>query len=130
MIRRLVIQAAAALAACALPSAPARAEFFGYEQMRDLCRGQTGDAAEFRTDASHRLLAETYRARCRMYLLGQADAFLDGGNRRRCLPPGTRDSEVAEALVQGLLRRAETPAGGVGEVVRDVLRDRYGCTTA
>ena len=130
MVRRLIIQAAAALAACAVPLQPAQAEFFNFEQMRGLCRGQTGDAAEFRTDASHRLLAETYRARCRMYLLGQADAYLDRGNRRGCLPPGTRDSEVADALVQGLLRRTETPAGGVGEVVRDVLRDRYGCTAA
>ncbi len=130
MIRRLVVPAAIALAACAVPLHPAQAEFFSYEQMRALCRGQTGDAAEFRTDASHRLLAQTYRARCRMYLLGQADAFLDRGNRRGCLPPGTRDSEVAEALVQGLLRRTGTPAGGVGEVVREVLRDRYGCTEA
>jgi hypothetical protein len=130
MTQRLIIQAAIALAACAAPLHPARAEFFSYAQMRGLCRGETGEAAEFRTDASHRLLAETYRARCRMYLLGQADAYLDQANRPDCIRPGTADAEVAEALVQGLLRRTETPAGGVGEVVRDVLRARYGCTPA
>jgi len=127
MIGRLIIQAALVVLPYAVPMQPARAEYFGYAQMQDLCRGGTAEAAEFRTDAGHRLLAETYRARCRMYLLGQADAFLEAGNRRGCLPAATRETEVAEALVEALLGRAEAPAGGVGEVVRDVLRTRFGC---
>ena len=126
MIGRLILQAAMAAATCVVPTLPARAEFFGYAHMQRLCRGEVG-AAEFRTDAGHRLLAETYRARCRMYLLGQADALLQANGRRACLPAAATEAEVAEALVAGLLSRAEPPPGGVGEVVRDVLRARYGC---
>ena len=126
MIGRLILKAAIVAAPCAVPLSPARAEFFDYAQMQSLCRGDVGNA-EFRTDAGHRLLAETYRARCRMYLLGQADAVLQANGRRACLPPAATESEVAEALVAGLLNRAESPPGGVGEVVRDVLRARYGC---
>ena len=126
MIRRLILQAAIVVGPYAVPLNPAKAEFFSYAQMQGLCRGQTGEAAAFRTDASHRLLAETYRARCRMYLLGQADAYLQSRGRS-CIPAGTAESQVADALVDGLLSRPEAPAGGVGEVVRDVLRARYGC---
>ena len=129
MIRRLITQAALVVAPSAVPLEPAQAEFFSYAQMQGLCRGDTGDGAAFRTDASRRLLAETYRARCRMYLLGQADAQLQRIERLACIPAGTPESEVGDTLAQGLLDRAEAPPGGVGEVVRDVLRARYGCTS-
>lgn len=131
MALRILTLGAIAAAAFAVPLAPARAEFFTFEQMRGLCRGETGEAAEFRTGASHRLLAQTHRARCRMYLLGQVDGYLQAReepqDRARCLGAGTSEAEVTEAMVEALLARADEPEGGIGALVRDVLRTRFGC---
>ena len=128
MIRRLVALGLAGAAAAAQP--PARAEFFGVEQMRSMCRGEDGDAPEFRTDAANRLVAQVARERCRMYLLGLAEGQLrrlEQDGRGRCLPPGTSDAEVADALVEALVRRPREAAGTVDELVQDALRARYGC---
>ena len=129
MAGRWLAWGALAASAMAAPLAPARAEFFSFDQMRSMCRGEGEATPQFRTRAGYALLAESYRGRCRMYLLGQVDAYLQGRPEQReaCLPPGASDSEVAEAIVQDLLARAEAPAGGVAEVVRDVLRARYAC---
>jgi len=121
--------AAAAAAGAAAAAQPARAEFFGVEEMRALCRGETDDARQFRTDAGHRLLAQVSRERCRMYLLGLAEGRLrrtgqDGGGR--CLPAGTTEAEVADFLVGALVEGHEA-GGSVDEIVGEALRARYGC---
>ena len=133
MIGRWLTFGALAASAWAVPLAPAHAEFFSYEQMRTMCRGE-GEGAEpqFRTSAGRALLAESYRGRCRMYLLGQADALLQSQPQRleseTCMVAQATDSEVAEAIVEALLARTEAPAGGIAEVVRDVLRARFACS--
>ena len=131
MVSRWLAWGALAAAASAVPSAPAQAEFFSYEQMRTMCRGEGPEPAQFRTRAAYALLAESYRGRCRMYLLGQADAYLqreaDRPDGAACLRSDASDAQVAEAIAEELVSRAETPAGGVGEVVRDVLRSRFAC---
>jgi hypothetical protein len=130
VLRILTLGALAAAVSAALP-APARAEFFTFEQMRGLCRGDTGEAPEFRTRASHLLLAQTHRARCRMYLLGQVDGYLqrraEPQDRAQCLGTSASEAAVTEAIVEALLARADAPQGGIGELVRDVLRTRFGC---
>ena len=121
----------AVAAAASLPLVPAQAELFSYEQIRTMCRGEGDGNPQFRTRAGYALLAESYRGRCRMYLLGQADAYLQRQPESRdaaaCVPAGASDSEVAEAIVEALLARDEPPAGGIAEVVRDVLRTRFAC---
>src|SRR3712207_4979023 len=117
MPKRLVMMSFCVAAAFTVRPAPAQAEFFSYEQMRLFCLGGSAEGAEFRTVAGHRRLAETYRARCRMYLLGKADAYLERGAARNCLPAGTSDSDVAQVLAEGLVSRRDPPAGGVGELV-------------
>ena len=131
MVRRMLALAALA-AASSVPAAPAHAEFFSFEQLRSMCRGEGADDAEFRTGAAHELLREIYRSRCRMYLLGEADFYLEGsaqeGGRPSCLPAGTPQSEVGDYLVEAVLTRTEAPPGGVRELVRHVLRLQYNCT--
>ena len=130
MVPRILALGALAAAAASAPLAPARAEFYSFEQMRTMCRGGDEQVAQFRTRAGHALLAESYRARCRMYLLGQADAFLQRERERAdrpCQGAAPSEAEVAEAVVEELLSRTTAPAGGIGEVVRDVLRLRFAC---
>jgi len=129
-MRRMIGLAALALAGTA-PASPARAEFVRFEQLQGLCAGQAADAAEFRTEAAHMLLRDIYRARCRMYLLGLADGLFArwdvGPPALACLRTERPEAEVADALIEAVLSRTAPPAGGVGEIVREVLRDRYGC---
>ena len=131
MVRRIWPLAAMAAVVSVAPTAPARAEFFTYEQMRNMCRGEAEEPAEFRTGAAQRLLAQTYRARCRMYLLGQADAYLqsrpEGREAPRCGWADMTESEVAEPLVQAVLDRTDAPEGGINALVREVLHTRFGC---
>ena len=131
MVRRILTLAAMVAAASIAPLSPARAEFFTYEQMRNMCRGETEETAEFRTGAAQRLLAETYRARCRMYLLGLADAYLqsraEGREAPRCTWADMTESEVSQPLVEAVLDRADAPDGGINALVRDVLHSRFGC---
>ena len=120
-----------AIAAAATTTAlqPVRAEFFGTEQVRALCRGETADAREFRTDAANRLLAQVSRERCRMYLLGLAEARLQRIGpevRAQCLPEETADA-VADALVEALAEPPEAPGGTVDAFVQETLRARFGC---
>ena len=120
---------AIAAAATATALQPARAEFFGTDQVRALCRGETADAREFRTPAANRLLAQVSRERCRMYLLGLAEARLQRIGpeaRAQCLPEGTADT-VADALVEALLEPSEAPDGAVDAFVQETLRARFGC---
>lgn len=131
MLSRLFGLAALAATASAIPAAPAQAEFFSYEQIRTMCRGEGNESAQFRTGAAYALLAESYRGRCRMYLLGHADAYLhrdaDRPEDRTCARAVPSDAEVADAIAEELVRRTEVPDGGIGEVVRDVLRARFAC---
>ena len=128
MVRRQVL-AALTVAASLSPLHPARAEFFTVEQMREMCRGGDEDAPQFRTRAANQLLAESYRARCRMYLLGVVDAVLqdEWAPGRRCIAPGTPEADVTEPLVEALLEPRETPEGGVAAIVREALHSRFGC---
>lgn len=128
MIRPTLL-ALLAVAGATVPQ-PARAEFFTLEQMRAMCRGEDDRAAEFRTGAGYRLLAQVARERCRMYLLGLAEGQLrriEFEGRERCLPAGTTDAQVADALVAALADRPEQARASVDEVVQDALRSRYGC---
>jgi hypothetical protein len=130
MMRRIFALACAAAVAAAAPVSPAHAEFYSFEALQNMCRGESVEEPEFRTGAARELLRDIYRSRCRMYLLGLADGFLDAAADERritCLPLGTDESEVAAALVAELLGRTQPPRGGVGEIVRDVLRNRYNC---
>ena len=131
MSARLFGWTALAVTASAIPAAPAQAEFLSYEQVRTMCRGEGNEPAEFRTRAAYALLAESYRGRCRMYLLGHADAYLqrdaDRPEDRTCARSVPSDDEVADAIAEELVSRAEVPEGGIGEVVRDVLRARFAC---
>ena len=131
MIGRILALAAATAAAASVPLAPVQAEFFTLAELRDMCRGAIGENAEFRTGAGHRLLAETYRARCRMYLLGVADGYLqthaETDARMACIRPGTPEAEVAEPLIEAVLTRTDVPDDGIAALVREVLRSRFGC---
>ena len=120
---------AIAAAAIATPLHPVRAEFFSTEQVRSLCRGETADARQFRTSAANRLAAQVSLERCRMYLLGLAEARLQRAGpeaRARCIPAGTTD-DVADALVEALVEPPEAPRGTVDAIVEDTLRARFGC---
>ena len=75
MIRRMLVAFTVA-AAATVPLQPARAELYTIEQLRGLCRGESAESPEFRTGAGYRLLAQIARERCRMFLLGVADAAL------------------------------------------------------
>lgn len=127
---RPMLTIAAIAGVLAWPPAPAHAEFFSFDQLRSMCRGEGADTVEFRTGAAQELLREIYRSRCRMYLLGEADFYLENaasdGRRLPCLPAGTRESEVADYLEEAVLNRPE-PRGGVRELVRNVLRLQYNC---
>ena len=131
MFARMFGWAALAATASAIPAAPANAEFLSYEQIRTMCRGEGNESAQFRTSAAYALLADSYRGRCRMYLLGHADAYLqrdaDRPEDRTCARAVPSDDEVADAIAEELVRRSEAPEGGIGEVVRDVLRARFAC---
>lgn len=129
MIRTMLI-GAAALAGAAAPLQPARAELYGIDRLRALCRGEAPESAEFRTGAGYRLLAQVARERCRMYLLGLAEGQLDRRERaggERCLPAGTDPARVADALAEALLAEPEGSGGTVAGLVRDALRARFGC---
>lgn len=119
-----------AAASLGTPS-PARAEFFTFEQLRSMCRGEVESAGQFRTGAAYALLAQTHRDRCRMYLLGLADAYLQSRPVREeeahCIVEEMPEDTAADLLAEALIRRSDVPAGGAGEVVRDVLRTDFGC---
>jgi hypothetical protein len=131
MSSRLFGWAALAATATAITAAPAQAEFLSYEQIRNMCRGEGNEPAQFRTRAAYALLADSYRGRCRMYLLGQADAYLqrdaDRPEARTCARSVPTDAQVADAIAEELISRADAPEGGIGEVVRDVLQSRFAC---
>jgi hypothetical protein len=131
MFRRTIGWGAAAAVLAILPAAPASAEFFSFDEMRDMCRGETDQPAEFRTSAGYRLLASSLRDRCRMYLLGLAETGLrqagEVASRQGCLADQTPPAEVAEVLAEALAARAEPPPDGLAGLVREVLLSRYGC---
>ena len=125
MIRRMLI-ALIAVAGATLPLQPARAELYTIEELRGLCRGESAEAGEFRTGAGYRLLAQIARERCRMFLLGVADASLEL-SARRCIPAGTPPADVADHLADAVLAEPEGSGGTVAGIVRDALRTRYRC---
>ena len=130
--RLLVCGTVLAAASLGVPS-PARAEFFTFDQLRNMCRGEieTAADAQFRTGAAYELLARTYRERCRMYLLGLADAYLQsrpvGEGEQHCIVAEMPEETAANLLSEALIRRTDAPAGGAAEVVRDVLKTDFGC---
>lgn len=128
-MKRRLIPAALAVMASLSPLHPARAEFFTFDELRDMCRGGADDGPQFRTRAANALLAESYRARCRMYLLGAVDGSLQNepAQGRRCILPATPQDEVTEPIVEALLARQEAPEHGVTGIVREVLHSRFGC---
>ena len=130
--RLLVCGTVLAAASLGAPS-PARAEFFTFEQLRNMCRGEVESTAEaqFRTGAAYALLAQSYRERCRMYLRGLADAYLQSRPIREgelhCIVEEMPEASAADVLSEALIRRSDAPAGGAAEVVRDVLKTDFGC---
>ena len=130
VMRILVCGALLAAASLGAPS-PARAEFFSFEQLRGMCRGEVEAEGQFRTGAAYELLAQTHREQCRMYLLGLADAYLhslaDRGGDHHCIVAEMPQTAAADVLAEALVRRSDAPAGGAAEVVRDVLRTNFGC---
>ena len=130
MVRRIIGLAAMAAAAAAAPAAPAQAELFTFEQLRAMCAGEAADSAEFRTGAAHALLREIYRSRCRMYLLGIAEGLRHGDDGQQppsCPDAAMNEPEIGDRLVEAVLGRTETGEVRVAQIVRDVLRTRYGC---
>ena len=109
---------------------PLPEQFFSYEQIRTMCRGEGNEPAQFRTGAAYALLAGSYRAVAdvpagprRRYLHRDADRPED----RTCARSVPSDAEVADAIAEELSARTGSPEGGIGEVVRDVLRARFAC---
>ena len=130
MVRMAMTLGVLAAGATAAGAQTMRAEFFTVAEMRSMCRGESPESPEFRTGASFRLLAQLQRERCRMYLLGVAEGQLqrlEADGRENCLPAGTPEAEVADALVATLAERSEEASGTVDELVQDALRARYGC---
>lgn len=125
MIRRMLITLLV-LAGAAVPLQPARAELYSIEELRALCRGESAETPEFRTGAGYRLLAQIARERCRMFLLGVADASLELSGRH-CIPAETPPTEVADHLAAAVLAEPEGSGGTVAGLVRDALRTRYRC---
>lgn len=125
MIRRMLV-ALTVVAAATVPLQPARAELYTITELRGLCRGESAESPEFRTGAGYRLLAQIARERCRMFLLGVADAALEL-SARRCIPAGTPPAEVADQLAEAVLAEPEGSGGTVAGIVRDALRSRYRC---
>ena len=125
---RMLILAVLAIAAATSPMDAAQAQFFTAGQMRAMCRGEVADAPQFRTRAANQLVAESYRSRCRMYLLGVADALLHNEQEgHRCIGAGTAQAEVVEPIVAALLAHDETSQDEIAAIVREVLRSRFGC---
>jgi len=129
-MRLLVCGTMLAAASLGTPS-PARAEFFTFEQLRNMCRGEVESTGQFRTGAAYALLAQTHREQCRMYLLGLADAYLhslaDRGGEHECIVAEMPQAAAADVLAEALIRRTDAPAGGAAEIVRDVLKTDFGC---
>ena len=117
----------------ALSAAAAQAQpdtsYFNAAEIRTMCRGETEESPQFRTEAAFRLLAQVQRSKCRMYLLGLADGIGRGQpdqGRAACLPPASEREALADRLVEAVLNEtgdADTPA-----IVRWVLRTVYGCS--
>jgi hypothetical protein len=129
-VRGIMALAASAAVAAAAPATPAEAELLSFEQLRAMCAGETADSTEFRTGSAHALLREIYRSRCRMYLLGIADGLLhreDSRQPRSCPGHDIAEPEIGDRLVEAVLDRTEAGEGGASEIVREVLRTRYGC---
>ena len=131
MFTRLMVCGTVLAAASLGAPSPARAEFFTFEQLRSMCRGEVEAEGQFRTGAAYELLARTYRERCRMYLLGLADAYLQSRVVREgephCIVEEMPEASAANVLSEALVRRTDAPAGGAAEVVRDVLKTDFGC---
>ena len=117
------------IAASLVPPSPARAEFFTFEQLRNMCRGEVAQEVDgqFRTGAAYALLAQTHRERCRMYLFAYLEGRDSRDGDRRCIVEEMPESSAANVLADALLSRTEAPPGGATEVVREVLRDQFGC---
>ena len=126
---RTLVMALLAGATCTAPLRPAHAQFVAFEQLRDLCRGGPDQGPQFRTAAANQLLAESYRARCRLYLLGLVDGLMeeDETPERRCIAPGTPEDEVTGPLIAALVAAPGEPEEGVVAIVREVLHSRFGC---
>jgi len=90
-----------------------------------MCRGQTDEPAEFRTQTAFELLAQHQRSKCRMYLLGLAEGLAQSERGdATCLPPIADREALSDRLVAAVL---EGPGGAeIPEIVRGVLRS-YDC---
>jgi hypothetical protein len=126
----MMLGSAALAAALAAQAAPHQAEMFTLAEVRAMCEGKTEGAAEFRTGAAYQLLARIERDKCRMYLLGIAQGVERASaamGQASCTPGPTFRDELADRLVEAVLRPAGDPAGGIVQIVRDVLGSRPGC---
>lgn len=95
-----------------------------------MCRGETEEAHQFRTDAAFRLLAQHQRSKCRTYLLGLADGigrYAHEGEPRLCLPPATERDVLANRLADAVLSRSSETDTSILGIVQRVLRSHYRC---
>lgn len=129
MVRQFLAFGALAATVMTGSAGPAQAGFFTVERMRAMCRGEPAEPAQFSTQAAQRLLTQTYHDQCRFYLLGVADGYLQArgadGNPPRCMAESLNRIEVADALAEAVAARSS--AGAILDIVRDVLRTRFGC---
>jgi len=125
MVPLLIIGAAMAA------QAPAQADGqFSMAEIRTMCRGESDEPAQFRTEAAFRLLADIQRNKCRMYLLGIADGIGRGGGQGdRCPSQGPDRETQTDRMVAAILSDAPDPGRAASAPVqqrpgREALADR------
>ena len=95
-----------------------------------MCRGETDERAEFRTEAAFRVLASHQRSKCRMYLLGLVDGLVASsrpGDRLLCLPPDFDRERMADRLMDLVLSEAGNRERSIPALVQSVLRAEGRC---
>lgn len=95
-----------------------------------MCRGETDEPAEFRTEAAFRVLASHQRSKCRMYLLGLVDGLVASsrpGDRSFCLPPDFDRARMADRLIDRVLSDTADGEPNIPALVQSVLRTESRC---
>ena len=109
---------------------PGTAASFSPSELRTMCRGETDERAEFRTEAAFRVLASHQRSKCRMYLLGLVDGLVASsrpGDRLFCSPADFDRERMADRLMDSVLSDAADQEPNIPALVQNVLRAESRC---
>src|SRR5688500_2256982 len=112
-------------------SEPGTTAYFSPSEVRTMCRGETDQQAEFRTEAAFRVLASHQRSKCRMYLLGLVDGLVASsrpGDRSFGLAPDFDRERMAGRLMDSVLSDAADREQNIPALVQSVLSAESRCS--